>query len=416
MNKYFETFLIKTQKYTGVDNVYFVKGGFWIFSEYVVTTLLNIILTILFARLITREVYGGYQFVLAVIGALAFFSLPGMNSAILRSVARGYEITLITATKTKIKWSILGSISLLLVALYIYITKPGAFVIYFVIAAAFFPLITSFDSYDSFLIGKKMFKKRSLFVISKNLLIIGGVILALVLTKNLLIILLSYFILNALMNINLYLKTTKYISKKKIDKGAKRYGKHLSLINIIVVISDYFDKIIGTYFLGLANIAIYSMANSISMQFKLSGQQTISSLIFPKLSVINTKNIKEKILKKCIVITLLSAIGIVIFYLLTPWIVKFFLTSKYESVIPYARVLFISLLFSYPEIVFQTYLVAKKKVKEIYLFNTFYAILKILLLIFLTYFFQIWGLVASILIIRYLGFFYLYYLFSKIKD
>ena len=71
--------------------------------------------------MVTREVFGEYQFVLSVLAIISILSIPGLNISLIRSVARGYEGDYKKVVKVSFKWSLLGVPVLLMVGSYYYL-------------------------------------------------------------------------------------------------------------------------------------------------------------------------------------------------------------------------------------------------------------------------------------------------------
>jgi O-antigen/teichoic acid export membrane protein len=80
-----------SQKYTQVDMVYLASGAFWGNINSLFLAFLSFIVSILFARFLTQEQYGTYQYILALSGIIGALTLTGMNAAVTRAIARGYE-------------------------------------------------------------------------------------------------------------------------------------------------------------------------------------------------------------------------------------------------------------------------------------------------------------------------------------
>ena len=68
--------------------------------------------------LLTKEVYGQYQFVLSVLSLASVAALPGMRPAIVRAVAKGFDSTYKAALKLIFKRSLLGSVGILIFTIY----------------------------------------------------------------------------------------------------------------------------------------------------------------------------------------------------------------------------------------------------------------------------------------------------------
>src|SRR3989304_3173984 len=86
-------------KRAGLNLRYFLTSGSWVAGRYVLMGLLSLGISVAFARLGTAELYGQYQFVLAVVSFLSILSLPGLNTVTLIAVAKGIPRVLVDATR-----------------------------------------------------------------------------------------------------------------------------------------------------------------------------------------------------------------------------------------------------------------------------------------------------------------------------
>ncbi len=123
-----------------------------------------------------------------MIGILSIFALPGMNTALIRTVARGYERTIYVCAKTRIKWALVGSgISLIICFWYIF-HQNFILGIAFLITGVFFPFIKTFELFLPFWQGKKRFDIQSKYSILLNFLAALILIPVIFLTDNLTLI------------------------------------------------------------------------------------------------------------------------------------------------------------------------------------------------------------------------------------
>ncbi|HEX9608834.1 MAG TPA: oligosaccharide flippase family protein, partial [Candidatus Paceibacterota bacterium] len=83
--------LRKSERYTKTDMVYLTKGGIWLSISQGVAMVTGLLVAIAFANLLTPETFGTYKFVLSLAGIIGAFSLTGMSTALIRSVANGQE-------------------------------------------------------------------------------------------------------------------------------------------------------------------------------------------------------------------------------------------------------------------------------------------------------------------------------------
>jgi O-antigen/teichoic acid export membrane protein len=389
-------FLRQTQKYTGTDNVYLAKGGFWLTSGQIIFSASVFLLAIAFANLLPKETYGTYKYVLSIFGILAIFTLPGMRAAIIRATARGYEGSLIPALKAKIRWGALGGIALLGLAGYYYLNDNIVLAVCFFITAIFLPFLDSLNIYSPLLNGRKLFKISTKYGVISQITAVTMMIAALLLTKNIFIILLTYFISHTLVKF-IFLKLTlkKFPPNKKEDAETISYGKYLSFIAILPQIAAHLDKILLWHFLGASQIAIYAFALIPVDRVKgLLG--SLKSMAQPKLSQRSGEELKKTLPKKILKLFLIILPIVILYIILAPFLYKIFFPQYLESII-YSQLLALVLLF-FPQTFFATALNAQKKKKEIAILQIVMPITIIILLLALIPIYGIMGIILTRLI------------------
>jgi O-antigen/teichoic acid export membrane protein len=253
--------LRKSEKYTRTDMTYIAKGGAWLTSAQIISSLLSLLLAIAFANLVSKEIYGTYKYVFSLFALLSIPALSGMGTAITQAVARGYEGSIIPAFKEKIKWGTLGSLASIAVAIYYYINNNDSFALIFLVMAFFLPFLNSFFIYSSLLGGKRLFRKATEYGVMTQ--IIGTLVLIGVLYayKNIFAIIFAYLIIFTLLNGFFFFLTLKRNPPNKtVDPESLSLGRHLSYIDIIVTGVGQLDKILLFHFIGPEALAIYSFA------------------------------------------------------------------------------------------------------------------------------------------------------------
>ena len=95
-------------KKLGLNLNYFIKNGSWALFRQFIDILTGLFLTTAFARLLTEEVYGQYRLIITLVEIFSFISIPGLNTAIIRSVARGYDGDYKKVVKVSFYWSLLA--------------------------------------------------------------------------------------------------------------------------------------------------------------------------------------------------------------------------------------------------------------------------------------------------------------------
>ncbi len=406
------TLLKRSEKFFQTDMIYLAKGGFWLTLGQIVSSLSSFLLAIAFANLLPKEVYGTYKYVLSIIGILSVFTLSGMGTSLTRSVARGFEGSLIPILKEKIKWGSIGSLVSLGIAVYYYLNANLTLTICFVIATIFLPLMDSLGIYGSLLNGRKNFKLSTKYNIIIKVIATMLMILVLIFNKNIFLILFTYFISYTSLRF-IFLKIT--IKKEKPNSETEldtiSYGKHLSLMNVILTIANNIDKIIIFHYLGAIDLAIYTIAIAPINQIK-GVLSNIGIISFPKISQKNKYDLKKylpiKIFKSIPIILFIVTVYIII----APTLYKLFFPQYLGSVF-YTQIFSLSLLL-FPKTLLGLGLLANQKKKYLYYSRISYSLLKILLLYILIQEFGILGCILTLLITNLINFITLFYFFKKI--
>ncbi len=324
--------LRESEKYTKTDMVYLAKGGFWLGLGQVISNISAFALSIAFANLLPREIYGTYKYILSLFGILTIFSLPGVNTAVVQAIARGYEGSFYQAFKIKLKWGALGSITALGMAIYYWLNSNTDLPIPLLLVAIFLPLMQASQIYSSLFAGRKLFSWQTKFSTINRLVSLISMISVMFLTNNLIWIIVVYLLNNTLTNAFLYfLAKTKFKPNKKNDPQIISYGKHLSVINVISTIASYLDRLLIFHYLGPVELAIYSFAASPINQIKALFK-SISTLAMPKLAQRSFKEIDAVLFKRLFKLFLLGG-AIALFYIIVaPYFYKIFFPKYLDSI------------------------------------------------------------------------------------
>jgi O-antigen/teichoic acid export membrane protein len=223
-------------------------------------------------------------------------------------------------------------------------------------------------------------------------------------TKNILLIILTYFLANtAFRLIFLVISFKKFVSNKKEDPGMVSYGKHLSLIKGISSIFGNLNNIFLFHFLGGAGLAVFSFA--IAPIEQIRGLMSYGETLFmPKLSEESWKISKfNDFLKKALPFISIILAGTIIYIILAPIFYKY-LFPKYLASIFFSRLLALTWIFTAINIIYSAILKGKRKIREQYIINAVDIGIGIFITLPMIYLFGIYGLVYSILINKVVDF------------
>lgn len=286
-----------SEQYVKTDMVYLAHGGFWVTLGQAISSLSVFILALAFANLVPQEVYGTYKYILSLAGIFAIFSLPGMNTALMHTTARGGESAIHAVTRVRILYACVGSILALLGSAYYFYNENISLSTALLVIAASLPLFDTLTSYLSYFVGKRRFDLRAKYHALTHVGSTAILIATIFYTNNLLLILVAYFVPFIIIRGILYYHITKTIPHAITPRdaaGVIRYGKHLTAMQILGMVANEIDKIILWKFLGPIHVAIYAFALAVPEQIKgpLKG---IGELAFPKFAAQTPADIRKNL-------------------------------------------------------------------------------------------------------------------------
>ncbi len=381
----------------GTDMVYLTKGGFWLTFGQVVSTASSFLVSIAFANLLLPETYGTYQLVLATAGVLSATTLSGLNTAAIRSVARGADGVVSSSLRTKLYWGTLGSLGAIVVAAYYYFNDNHTLSFAFLIVSLFLPFFYSLGIAGTLLKGKRLFEEDAKYGMVIQIAAAAVLVATMFVSTNLFVILSVYFGTWTLLRFGLY----KFIVKKfktndNNDQEIESYGKHLSVMEFIGTISDNIDKILIFHYVGAAEVAIYSLAVAPVMQLK-GLLKNVHMLALPKLSLRTKEELQNSIMGRTLQITLFSLPLAIVYVLAAPYIYKIFFPAYLSSII-YSQVFAISIVLAAMGTLTATSLQAQLEVRKKYILTFFSKVTKVILMIALISTYGIWGIIWAVLV------------------
>jgi len=389
--------LKKGEQFTKTDMIYLAKGGFWLTLNQIISSLAAFLLSICFANLLPKEVYGSYRYLLSLFSLFSIASLNSLDTVLMQATARNFDGALYAILKTKIKFGLLGSLASLITAAYYYFQQNQEMTWSFLIIALLIPLFNSFRIYSEFLKGKKEFKMSVTIDILNNLMSTASIVIALFFSDQLYWILFAYFIPKLIFHLFVFYYVKKrHVKNNDQDRNTIPYGIYLSLLGIINTVADEIDKIILWHFLGGIKLAVYSFALSPVKQVLAIFNNNLTTLSFPKLSASTPEILKKTLPGKVFKYFLIILPVIFLYILLCPYFYRL-LYPQYLEAIKYSQ-WYALILLMLPTTLFGNALLAQMKKKEITIIRTISPTIKILLLVLLASNYGIMGAISALLI------------------
>lgn len=387
------SFLRWSEQYTKTDMVYLTSGAFWGNFNSLVIAVLGLCASIFFAKYLTKEAYGTYQYILSIASLIGATTLTGMNAAITRAVAQGYEGEVKHSVWYQLKAGIVPFLIGCGVAAWYFIHGNKLFGYAFVWIAIFTPLANSFNTWAAYTGGKKLFRIGSYYGFFNNIVSYGATLLTLYLTQSFVWVLFVNFLVSFISSFIIYNLVIRHVPPNtERDPETLSYGKHLSIMGILGVLVAQVDSLLVFHFIGPAVLAVYSFATLIPE--RIAGMlKLIPNIALPKLSEKTEEEaraISSKKLWTLMGFLLLCAIG---YAALAPFVFKTFFPAYTDSIL-LTQVYSLSF-FSIAALFVQTTLMSQRKVKQLYVVNTVIPFLRIGLMALFMYFWGIWGLLSA---------------------
>lgn len=364
-----------SEKYTRTDMLYLVKSNYWLNLNFISTSILSFTLSVFFANYLSKETFGLYQFVLSSFSIIATFTLTGMNTVITKHTALGLEGTMQKSIRSQFLYGLIPSLISFFVSAWYFMNNNIELSVSFLLMSISIPIITTFNSFNSFLIGKKMFKKHFTYNFIFNITYYGLMIFIVYKNPNLVWLVFGNYLVTSILNYIFYKKTKKHVENDNFSKDFNNSAIHQSISNILPSILTTIDYILIYKILGPSTLAIYSIISAIPTRL-FGFIRNITASATPKISTQSEENVRNNISQKVLKFILLGTI-VGTFYLIVaePIFNVFFPT--YKEYIKLSYLYIIPAILSVTSSFTSTYFILTQSKKNIYVYNTIYPILSI---------------------------------------
>lgn len=335
-----------SEKYTKTDMVYFASGNLWLVVGRIATSGSGFLLTLGFANLLTPEAFGSYKYILAVAGFIGAFSLNGLGNAALRAIGRGQIDVIPSLFRTAVMWSIPASFVALGIGGYYLYMNNFTLGWSLIVIAILNPLLSNLAITKSFFIATGDFKRTTLYNSISTLIQIAVIISSLLLTKNVLVIASTYFIINAIVGYGTYwlsIRTLKVKDDPTHLEETIQYTKHLSVLGILQTVVGQLDQLLLWHFAGPVALATYAIALGPIRELR-SLSTNITSLAFPKIAEKTKGDAAHTVREKSKKILIGYAVFTLTYILIAPYAFHLLFPRYMTAVLP-SQILALSLVF-----------------------------------------------------------------------
>ncbi len=281
---------------------------------------------------------------LSIVSMVTFLSLPGVDTALTRSVGEGHDGSYAQAISQKLIFGLLGIPVIGAFALYYLIIElniPTAFAL-FTIAIAY-PILNAFTLYRSFLTAKHQFALLAFFASTGSFFFLVTTAISIFLFSHIIGLTIGYLLGMIVPSWFGYWYSQRFIKNNSLDKTLPSYSKFLTVLSILPWLSSNLGNIILAKLVGVEALAVYAVAS----RFFTAVQKNYIVFHKPITAKLATQSVKSHYdtLKmhwwKFIGAGFLLAIGL---FIITSPLVTFFFTTTYADAIVYGQLMSIALI------------------------------------------------------------------------
>lgn len=335
-----------------------VNGG-WVLSLNAARQGLSLLLIMVLVRVLTKEEFGQYQFLVAAIAFLSITTLPGVQTAITQSVARGFDGTYRKTVRIVMLWSLLGSTGLILLGIQQWYAGHSEMLPALVVAAILFPPAHGLLHWTSYQAGKELFRRTSIYQgIGFAASYLGGIAAVLLIQPNFVLLVIVTNVVLAIQNI--WVTTTIFRSippDAPSEDEAISYGVKTSFSSVFNITGNYIDKFLLYYLLSPETLAVYVIAERIPELLK-KYMQSARSVLVPGFS--RKSRFTPEMSRKLNMASFVISAGVVIIALgVIPWLIPLAFTKNYGDAVLYCQLLMGTLIIGQAATTKFTYIISR---------------------------------------------------------
>lgn len=304
--------------------------------------LLGLVTTYFVVRVLSQESFGNYQFVLSAIGVVSILAMPGLNNAVMQSVARGKRGTYRASIRPAFLGSLAGGVVLVCIGSWYYFVSHNGLSSSFFVATLVFPFAYGLTQWKGLRSGLEDFvgvvKLEGAASIATSLLLVGAVLYV---TGSFVVLVVIILAVQAVLNV---LATRSSLGRVKrdepVEKGSIRYGLVTTGFMVLGHVALYVDKLLIYAFMTPASLAIFVAAERLPELVK-GVVKNVGAALAPRFA--RHTHYTRRVDRAIKAFSIIAGAAIVVFaFTLLPWLLVMIFGEDYRESIPYAQALMCS--------------------------------------------------------------------------
>ncbi len=321
----------------GVASV--AKNAGYLFALRGLQGVLRLAMLYFVVRALSNAQFGQYQFILSCMALLAVLALPGLNNAIMQSVARGFPGVYRRAVPRAVLGGLIGSAVLLGFALYHRAAGTAELAGGFFLAAVLFPPAYGLEQWKALRSGTEDFA-GILRLEGAGFVILAAIMIAAVRLKPGAVIVPLAVLLGVQASLNLCLTA---LALRRIPRdapseaGTIRYGTRMTVYSSFNIVANQIDKLLIFAFLSPAALAVFVAAERVPELTK-NAVQDIAAVLAPRFAKRSayTRELDGSLRR---VGLLTGAFIVAAAFTVLPWMIHLVFGHSYDAAVPYAQAL-----------------------------------------------------------------------------
>jgi O-antigen/teichoic acid export membrane protein len=382
-----------------------IKDSFFMGIRFIIVSITALITNVILTRSLSVDDYGNYKLAFSIIGALALFSLPGLNTGVIKATAKNYPYFFKRAIRLSFIGSLLATIALLILSFTMYSHSVVKYILLY--ASALVPFMFAFNTWQSYYVGAKEF--RSFFWITLPISIVEICIIWTItsLTKNIVTIAIAVVIYTTATNLIISSNLLNKVSKSEIDRSKEKeftiYGFKMSAMGVLGVLSANIEKIILAAVASPNAVALYSVAWMVPKMLR-EGLRNILNVPSMRFASMNEKDNRLVLKKNLGYLLLIGFCLFLIAYLTLPFVIKLFFGTKYINSIFYSQLLLLTIIVVPANVLIVNVAAYQGSGNSYVKLNIGLSILGLILFFILIPIFKTYGIIISVITVDVLSF------------
>lgn len=370
--------LDRVSRLAGTDARYALRGLSWLTVAQVVTSLASLGLSVAFARLYPAEAYGTYKYILSLAGMISAASLTGLPSALAAAAARGRDGALAQATRLSFLYSSVAGLVMLAAGCYYLANDNGTLGWALAILGVLQPASDAAAVAFAYITGKRLFRMRTVATVFQTAAYAGAVLAALLTSDDPAVAVAAGGLGGLLGYAGVWaFARARTVENQIEDPQLHGYSRHLSLMNVLGVVSSQVDKVLLFHYLGAAQVALYSFAQApVSQARQIS--KMLGNVALPKATAASLESQRERAPRRALAALLVGVALYAAYWVAVPWLYEL-LFPAYTGAVGFSRWYALTLL-ALPVIIYKQPLLGHQKTKALYAVQTVQPIFKIALM------------------------------------